>query len=338
MEHPALSCHTAIPWPAPPDQAEPVPLPRRHRPSPRRAIGTWLARTLYRCTHPVRYHHNDRLWPHIRIAHDAQGRIEGARVHGSDVPLANGHTILVDHTAPGHLIATGPSVRDIDYRTLSLRNVLGVNGAVALQQHQPITFHYYCIIDTGFVRNRSDLVARIISQPLVLFITPEVLARIVQCLGAAAIRCRIFLVENVQFPAHRPALSPAAITALGSDPALKVFDAQHALGYSLDMRRGMFDAGTVSYTGLQVLTWLGLDTLYLHGMDMQQAAHTPRFYERCVRTMQPSGLDRDFATLIAPAFQAASALWRARGIRVHNLSPRSALDASIAPHTDWRSL
>ncbi len=307
----------------------------RRRPFKR--LSNTFFKLLYRWSHTRAFRHNERLWHGVSIQRDVQGRLAGISIEGVAPPLAELQAVPHHRYALCHLIATGSSVNEIDYDQLDPRHVLGVNGAIALQEKYRVRFDYYCIVDTGFVRNRFDLVRRVLQQNLVLFTTPLVLWYIAQRFALEQMRCRIFLIENVLQPVRQRALSMAELFARPGSEVLSGFDPQRALGFSHDIRRGVFDSQTVAYVGLQVLAWLGFGAIALHGVDLCEAARTPRFYES-LDTMQPSALDEHFAQAIEPAFRHAAALLSARGIRVSNLSMRSALGADIFEKVDWRSL
>jgi KDO transferase-3 len=126
---------------------------------------------------------------------------------------------------------------------------------------------------------------------------------------------------------------------LGSDEELVLFDAHHPMhahGFSLNPARGLFGGGTVAYTSLQFLAWLGAKTVYLHGLDLSATAG-PRFYERAGAHL-PTALDRQFAAHIEPAFRQAGKLLRERGIQVYNLSLLSRLADDIFEKRHWSCL
>ncbi|WP_438394061.1 hypothetical protein [Caballeronia sp. DA-9] len=210
--------------------------------------------------------------------------------------------------------------------------MMGVNGAITLQDKHQLRFDYYCIVDPGFVRRRPDLVTRVVQERLTLFATPLVLWHIAQYFPLTNLRCRFFLIEDIQYPACRRALNKQELLAAHPSADLVLFKEALPLGFSFDIRRGTFDGGTVAYTGLQVLTSLGFNKILLHGLDLMNSARTPRFYET-KEDMQPSSLDDDFNTLIEPSFRHAAPLLKNRGIRVLNLSPHSALGARSLRNT-----
>ncbi len=293
-------------------------------------------RIFYRATHGRAYRHNDRLWQHFKLERDAHGAIRTLAYHGTPVPLINGKLRPRRDAGPVHLIATGPSIAQIDYRRLPIETAIGVNGAIALCDRAPVRFDYYCMIDTNFVKSRRDLVERIITQELILFITPLVLLYMLKSFPLEAFRCKIFLLEDICLPTFEPVRDNAALAAHAGGDVYQ-FSPDSLLGVSFDITRGYFDSKTVAFTALQVLTWLGYKDIYIHGMDLNNTRTLPRFYEHR-ETMQPSSLELDFDAHIEPSFRLAQPLLLARGVRVVNLSLTSALDSAIFPKQDWSSL
>ncbi len=303
---------------------------------------TKALRLLYRHTQPPAQRHNAVLWPFVSVQRDAAGRLAGCVVRGAQGP----ETLPLDTVTrgldtPAHLILSGPSVAQIDYGQCRLDAVMGVNGSIALTERYPgLRFHYYVMLDAGFVRRRRDLVARVLSLDLLLFATPEVYRWIAFLFDPRQVRCKIALFEEVHQRARQPRAEPDALAReLGADADLVLFDAHnpyHAHGFSLDPARGVFGGGTVAYTALQFLAWLGARTVYLHGLDLSTQAG-PRFYERDGQSL-PTALDRQFAGHIEPAFRRAGALLRARGVTVYNLSEASRLGADIFEKRHWHGL
>ncbi|TDV39057.1 KDO transferase-3 [Paraburkholderia caballeronis] len=320
------------------ERVEPDRRAPRKRFRPLRRVSDTFLKLLYRYTHSSAYRHNERLACGVKIERDTEGRLCGMTIRGHRLTVVNSSlTLPLDGAGECHLIAAGPSVNDIDYSALPMPCTMGVNGAIALQDLQGVQFDYYTIIDSGFVRNRPDLVDRVISQPLTLFAPPLVLWHIAQRFSPEHIRCRVFLLDDVRFPAGRRAVPPERLRSTWSPSTLALFDTREALGFSLDVRHGLMDGCTVAYSGLQVVVSLGFRRIFLHGVDLTDAQRTPRFYERTA-DMQPSTLDRDFKDFIEPSFRNASALLRRRGVEVYNLSVQSALAEDIFPKVLWRSL
>jgi Kdo-III transferase WaaZ len=305
--------------------------------TPAQRAGNTFFKLFFRWTHSRAFRHNERLAYGVKLARDEYGCLTGMSIRGRAIACVNAEPFAAADPAGCHLIATGPSVNEIDYRALRLCRVMGVNGAIALQDRQGVRFDDYCIVDSGFVRQRPDLVARIIAQPLTLFATPLVLWYIAQHFDIEHMRCRVFLLDDFQFPAGRRAPTADELRAAHGHGSLVLFDEPETLGFSLDIRRGVFDGRTVAYTALQVLASLGYGRIFLHGLDLTDAARTPRFYES-QGAMQPSHLDSHFHAFIEPSFRHAAALLRSRGVQVMNLSMASALGTDVFPKLRWETL
>lgn len=299
-------------------------------------------RYLYRYTRSREHRHNETLWPFVTVRRDAPDRLVGCDLHGLRGPAP----VPLDQVPRGidfdaHLILSGPSVAQIDYAQCRLGAVMGVNGSIALRrQHPTLRYDYYAMLDAGFVKRRRDLVADVLAQDLVLFVTPEVYRWIALLFDSRTVRCRIALFEEVHQRAMQPRARPEDLEAqLGADPELVLFDARHPMhahGFSLNPARGLFGGGTVAYTALQLLAWLGAKTIYLHGLDLTGTAG-PRFYESA-HAQLPTALDRQFAGHIEPAFRQAGRLLGARGIKVYNLSSVSRLGDDVFEKRHWSCL
>lgn len=293
-----------------------------------------LSKGIFRLTHARERRHAERLWPHMRIERDGLGRVRRLALFGRTIPVLNGVTAaelaLGASGAVAHLIASGPSICDIDYPRLQLGPTLGVNGAIALQCCHSVTFDYYCITDAGFIAQRPALVSRVLANAGVLFLTPLVLWRMAQHFPLRAVHCRIFVIERVgqHFgQPHGPLILPHPPPM--HDPP--------ALGFSEDIELGVFPGGTVAFEALQILSWLGFRQICLHGVDLNAVPGKPRFYEREGDVM-PTTLDRLLPTVIEPSFRRAAAVLRRRGVSVWNLSPDSALSDRVFPRCHWRSV
>jgi hypothetical protein len=294
-------------------------------------------RKLYRCIHARRFQHNRHLWPYLSVTRGNDGTVSKAKVFGYDIPLVPIATAIDRNDKTLHLILSGPSVASIEYDTLPIAAAMGVNGSIALARKFDIPFRYYCIIDQSFARERIDLVREVVSRDLILFVTPDVLRYIVQGISPGEYRCRICVIELVSAPTYGAAPAPEALRRLAArHSGLNVFDAENALGYSFDLARGVFDADTVAYVALQILVGCGVQTIYMHGLDLGDAKQQ-RFYGEGTK-VQSSRLSRNYKRLIEPSFAQAAPLLRAHGIKLFNLSRQSALSEQIMPKMDWREL
>lgn len=300
----------------------------------------WFFNKFYYFTHNKSMRHNKRLWPYVKVWRNSESVIERivVRPGNREVPLTSFEKVPRAKGKNVHLILSGPSINEIDYDQLNLPCVMGVNGAIALQQRSNITFQYYTIIDASFVRNRTALVEKIVSQDLVLFARVEVLRAITLRISPTAIKCRFVAFDEVGTPALAAKPSSKVLCDMAKrNPEWQIFDSKRYRGFSFDPRKDLFPAKTVAYDALQILVWLGFMNIYIHGLDLNNVNSVPRFYEN-KEDNQSSNIDVNFANFIEPSFRSAGQLLRERGVNVYNLSPQSALDEDVFPKRRWIEL
>lgn len=292
----------------------------------------------YRAVRGRANRHTAHLWPYVSLTRSPQGDIRSMSVLGYDASLVSVSDAFAGAGPDFHIILSGPSVADIDYSALAGVQAFGVNGSILLQDRVDIDFPFYGLIDRTFVRDRADVVERIVSHDRVLFLTPDVLRYVLQYVPVERIRCRLCLVDDIAEPAFKSRPTSASLTALCQSGAdITVFDDQIPLGFSFEPSVGFFDADTIAYTALQIVVWGGAQRVYFHGLDIRGAESSPRFYDEGGKQLG-TRLEQNLDTLIEPSFRQAVALLRERGIKVYNLSPNSALGPEVMPFMAWQAL
>ena len=198
------------------------------------------------------------------------------------------------------LTATGPSVKALRFENIPAMPAIGVNGAYCL--HRQLDFRFYVIVDMGFIDSRPEIVRDVIQRPgLTLFTTVHGVARILDRFGPAAIGCRLAIVEDAACKIYRPRIDSGALWDHYCRENGVVFAAEsRMLGFSQDIRCGIFDAGTVAYWALQIIAYLGFKQLFIAGLDMNNF-HQPRFYET-EQDRLPTFLADKVESLVIPAF------------------------------------
>lgn len=286
-----------------------------------------LFKQIYRYTRPRAYRHNENLWPFTRITRAPSGEISALRYKGKTVPLVSLSALKNSMQGEVLLTATGPSTRNIDFSLLSKTiPVMGVNGAWHLADR--LHFSLYTIVDMEFFDKKPDIIRAIVSQPeILLFTTMHGIAKILDRYGDA-LRCRLALIEDGCYKIYQPKVASEAIKRTYQQNAAMYFHPQRPdICFSTDIRQGIFDAGTVVYWALQILAWLGFNTILVSGLDMTNF-NQPRFYETQQEKL-PSYLATKVDTLVMPSFAHAAQVLQQRQVRVINFSPESAVPDTI---------
>ena len=225
------------------------------------------------------------------------------------------------------ILATGPSVNDLDFELLSETTFIGVNGAYHLRDK--VVFTYYVIVDRGFVEKRFDIVEKVLNDPeLTLFTTVHCLNDMLNYAGAHKIKCRLAIVEDLSYKVYRRFVAPAEYALkYKANKDFSIYPTKPLSGFSWDIRQGIFDAGTVACWALQIAVWLSSNRIMLAGVDMNNFS-SPRFYENEINK-QKSFLEENFTHVIRPAFLNASSELNHAGIKVYNLSMNSGLTEEV---------
>lgn len=234
---------------------------------------------------------------------------------------------------PGEVLltATGPSVKALRFENIPVMPAIGVNGAYFL--HRQVDFRFYVIVDMGFIDSRPEIVRDVIQQPgLTLFTTVHGVARILDRFGPAAIGCRLAIVEDAACKIYHPGSRAARCGSTTAGKTAWSLPPSRMLGFSQDIRCGIFDAGTVAYWALQIIAYLGFKQLFIAGLDMNNF-HQPRFYET-EQDRLPTFLADKVESLVIPAFRHAGAIMKKQQIAIKNLSLHSAIGSDIFERVD----
>lgn len=286
-----------------------------------------LFKQIYRYTHSREFRHNENLWPHITITRAPEGHIAAISYKKKNIKIEDLSKLKGTLNVPLSIIATGPSVKDLTLSKLSGMSTLGVNGAYTLMGS--INFDYYVIVDRGFVEKKPELVLAILANKgLILFTTVLCLNEMLKFVTVENISCRLAIVEDIRYRIFDKSIPSNKCADFFSGCNEFLFDSKNKhIGYSKDIRKGIVDAGTVTYWALQIAFYLGGKDIFIAGLDMNNFSK-PRFYEDEANKL-PSFLEGNYETLIYPSFLYASGVMKDENCKVYNLSLNSALGDEV---------
>ena len=229
------------------------------------------------------------------------------------------------------LIATGPSINELDLSLLKDKTIMGLNGAIVSCEKHNIPPDYYAITDRDFFEHRMHLVEKAMQSGAHCFFSFNGLARICELAPDLLKTAKVSLIETVNRQYNTPQLSPEELynnCSLDEDLEFPDFNLPK-LGWSHDLSKGVFTANTVAYIGCQIAAQLKPKRVFILGMDLGSsgAAHA-RSYESG-KNARPTTIDRDYEKDILPAFRLLSTLQLTT--KFYNLSTRSRLPESVMP-------
>ena len=282
---------------------------------------------VYRYTRPRSFRHNENLWPWTKIQRAQSGEISALNYKGSPVPLVSLSELKGSEQGEVLLTATGSPIRSIDFKKLPKDiPVMGVNGAYSLSLE--VSFSLYVIVDMEFFDKRSDIIRAIIADSrILLFTTMHGIAKILDRY-AAELKCRLALIEDACYKIYQPKVpQDQKWEAYNGNSPMRFCEKRNDICFSTDIRLGIFDAGTVVYWALQILTFMGFNTILISGLDMNNF-HQPRFYETAENKL-PSYLETKVDNLVMPSFAHAARIMKENKSTVVNFSLDSAVPDAV---------
>lgn len=287
---------------------------------------------IYRYTRSRAYRHNENIWPYIKIDRAASGEISRIRYKGKTYPTEPLSLLKDSFSGRVLLTATGPSINTSDFSLVpSALPVMGVNGAYCL--HNQVNFSLYIIVDMLFFDARSDIIREILQDKnILLFVPVHGFIRIIT--EYDNVKCRIALIEDANYRIYQKKIDKEETRSFYKDnPDICFYKETQSIGFSKDIRVGIFEGATVVYWAFQILYFLGFDQILIAGLDMSNF-HLPRFYEN-EENKQPSFLETEFDSVVIPSFSHASQVFKSKNINVVNLSKKSAIPEFIFDKVDF---
>lgn len=229
------------------------------------------------------------------------------------------------------VLATGPSIKDLDLSKLQGRKILGLNGAIATCQEVGIAPSHYAITDRDFFEHRMPMVADAVNSGAHCFFSINGLARICEHAPHLISTGKISLLQTVNRYYGIPQLSSTEmVEALKKHPNLSISaHGDNKIGWSNDISNGVFTATTIAYIGCQIAESLEARNAFILGMDLGSTGSTPARSYESGHNARPTTIDKDYEQTILPAFELLSSI--TTSCKFWNLSPVSRLPKEIIP-------
>ena len=233
------------------------------------------------------------------------------------------------------IIATGPSLAQTDVSKLAGHTCFGVNGAITLADSSGLSFQYHLVSDGSFVRDRFQLVRRMIASGAECLFSFAALSMICEQEPALLASPNLYLLPEMNYRYQIPRLNPEAFRTwatqqeyitLHPDPGFN----SGRVGFSRDINQGVFTAQTVVFEALQVACYLKFRQVFILGLDLNASPGQARFYEQGDKVIK-SRIDRDYAPYILPAFEVARDMAASHDFEIYNLSRESRLPDTVIP-------
>lgn len=239
-----------------------------------------------------------------------------------------------------NIIASGPSVIDLDFAEILDTPTIFVNGSISLTDERHFTnIVGYVISDARFVRHQPDILQKFYTgQPL--YATLAVFEAIADTYP------NLLLMHHQSMRILHPVDRPLAVKSKPSffsklrfkekllnkkkpladfktHPSFVIDEAHQPkpIGVSLDITHGFVEGGTVAYVAAQLAFSRQAGAIHLYGIDLLNSDQ-PRFYESTDNSA-PSKLSKAITDRIVPSFNLLGHIYKQHNVPVINLSPIS---------------
>lgn len=233
------------------------------------------------------------------------------------------------------VVASGPSINELDLVQLSYQPCIFVNGSISLLKKQH--FNHICgyvISDKRFIEHNQNLFQTYFrGQPL--YITQPVLRIIeercpetiqlyysqINIIEPAITRFKRLQLKNKNIIKNL-FFTKRKILAQLPEIILDLSNHQQIIGVSLDICTGFIEAGTVAFIAAQLAFSMGAKQIHLYGVDLLNANAQPRFYESR-SDKAPIMLDKAVYNRIIPSFNWMADIYQQYQVQIINHSPVS---------------
>lgn len=230
------------------------------------------------------------------------------------------------------ILATGPSIRTLNFKGLTNTDFALVNGGILLfEKLQTLNqTTYFLVTDPNYISTHFKEIKEKINENIVcLFsirsyyeistIDPEFLL---------SRKDKIFIINQLSEPYNEPKLSIQNLKQSDTEQNYYINEESYS-AFSKNIEQGIFNGGTVVFSMLQIAAYLKYQHIDIYGMDLTNAK---RFYHE--KKPAKSRLEIEYQSLILPHLKLASDVCKKLNIQVLNRSKESALPSSVFSKDD----
>ena len=226
------------------------------------------------------------------------------------------------------IIASGPSVKALDFNSLKETDIALVNGAVLLS-HQFETESkntMFLVTDPNFIEKNIENIKTKITPNIKCIFSMRAFYEFVTLDKEFLFKnvSNIFIIDQLHEPykAYKENLPTLKLKHKINSPY--TFDSTTSYGFSLDIEKGIFNGGTVVYSMLQIATYMEYSSIDIYGMDLSDSN---RFYHE--ERPAASRLVTEYESIILPHLILASEVFKKLNIEIVNKSKVSRLPETI---------
>ncbi len=246
-----------------------------------------------------------------------------------------GNIKTLKHTFKNHcfIIASGPSLNEIDFQRLAPFDCISLNCSIRKLTEQHIEPKHCVIVDRRAFENDWDCIEASILSGANCYFSAVGISRICEQKPELLKQNNIYLIEAIgrQFNLPRPTMDEFQ-QRYQNDPDIfldpKVIS-RGTIGYSLNAEKGFFNSRTVAAWAVQLAPYLGYKHLNIIGMDLGGTGKS--YFDSSNHTAIPYDFIDLYDPYIKVCFEQAQRASKIGGFQIYNLSQHSTLPDEIVP-------
>lgn len=249
----------------------------------------------------------------------------------ASIPFA--HTLSHQYQGPCWIVASGPSLADIDLQKVAQYPTISLNCAIKKFSAAKLHPSYCIIVDHRVFERQWDCVVESVRSGARCFFNFEGLSIIAERAPELFKYGNIYLIESVsrKYGVARGSAKQYLEVFSQSQNILLAPDLLpycRSIGFSHDLQQGVFAGKTVATWAVQLAFGLGYEAIYILGMDLGGTGKAHFYADQ--HNPHPDFL-RYYEPHIRGCFELARQASEKTGVKLYNLSLQSALPAEIIP-------
>ncbi len=249
----------------------------------------------------------------------------------AEISLA--HSLSHQYSGACLTVATGPSLAAVDLTQLAKFESISLNCAIKKFSEAGLKPTHCIIVDRRIFENQWTCVEDSIRSGANCFFSYVGLSRICEK-DPKLLECsNIFLIESISRKYGIPRISKFELLKEFADDAEIFIDEKHqdlcrAVGFSTNLKKGLFSGKTVATWATQLAPALGYQQNFIIGMDL---GGTGKKHFYADGNSAPPDFMKDYEPYIRVCFEQAKRASVATGFEIYNLSKDSTLPHGIVP-------
>lgn len=239
------------------------------------------------------------------------------------------------------IFASGESANKFPLLKYKDKKFICVNGAVKIFIENNIRPFAYLFDDESFLVNSLELVFLAIDISEYIFMPEELYIKYIENeINDKALLDKIIFIERVNRGYGKKVVSDKTFSLkniLNKDLVFNfslLSNRKNRIGFSRNITNGYFCARTIPYVALQLAYYLGFQSIFMIGLDLNSQAG--RFYDK--GSALPTSIDQDYLRFILPSFELLANKIIDEEFKVYNLSEFSKLPNDVIKKIDLTDL